>query len=108
MCDLDDAQPQWKEIAKPPFNRRALAVGGYAGKVYVIGGMDDSNEVTLGTDIYDPQSNAWSKGPAIPGQGFDGFGSSAIGTKAGLFVTNASGGLFRLSDDGQSWERSPS
>ena len=104
VCDLADAQPQWKEIAKPPFNRRALAVAGYAGKIYVIGGMDDSNDVTLGTDIYDPQSNAWSKGPAIPGQGFDGFGSSAIGTKAGLFVTNASGSLLRLNDSGKSWD----
>jgi len=104
VCDLKDSQPQWKEIAKPPFNRRALAVAGYAGKVYVIGGMDDSNEVTLGTDIYDPQTNTWSKGPAIPGQGFDGFGSSAIGTKAGLFVTSASGSLFRLSDDSVAWQ----
>ena len=104
VCDLADARPQWKEIAKPPFNRRALAVAGYAGKVYAIGGMDDSNEVTLGVDIYDPQTNAWSKGPAIPGQGFDGFGSSAIGTKAGLFVTSASGSLFRLNDSGKSWD----
>jgi len=104
VCDLKEATPQWKEIAKPPFNRRALAVAGYAGKVYAIGGMDDSNDVTLGTDIYDPQMNSWSKGPAIPGQGFDGFGSSAIGAKAGLFVTNASGSLLQLSDDRKSWQ----
>jgi N-acetylneuraminic acid mutarotase len=104
VCNLKDALPQWREIAKPPFNRRALAVAGYAGKVYVIGGMDDSNEVTLGVDVYDPQSNAWGKGPRLPGEGFDGFGSSAVGTKAGLFVTIASGGLFRLSDNGQKWD----
>jgi N-acetylneuraminic acid mutarotase len=104
VCDLADANPQWKEIAKPPFNRRALAVATYAGKVYVIGGMDDSNETTTGTDIYDPQSNAWSKGPAMPGQGFDGFGTSAFGTENGLFATTASGGLYRLSDDGKSWQ----
>jgi N-acetylneuraminic acid mutarotase len=104
VCDLAEARPQWKEIARPPFNRRALAVAGYAGKVYVIGGMDDSNEVTTAVDIFDPQSNAWSKGPAIPGQGFDGFGSSAMGTPAGLFVTTTSGGLYRASADGKSWE----
>lgn len=104
VCDLKDAKPQWKEIAKPPFNRRALSVAGYAGKVYAIGGMDDSNDMTTGVDIYDPQSNTWSKGVAIPGQAIDGFGSSAFGTAAGLFVTNASGGLFRLSDNGQAWD----
>jgi len=104
VCDLADANPQWRQIAKPPFNRRALAVATYAGKVYVIGGMDDSNDTTTGMDIYDPQSNAWSKGPAMPGKGFDGFGASAFGTAAGLFATTGTGGLYRLSADGQSWQ----
>lgn len=104
VCDLAEANPQWKVIAKPPFNRRALAVAGYAGKIYVIGGMDDSNETTTGTDIYDPQSNVWSKGPALPGKGFDGFGAAAFGTGAGLFATTGPGGLYRLSADGQKWE----
>jgi N-acetylneuraminic acid mutarotase len=104
VCDLADTNLQWKEIAKPPFNRRALAVATYAGKVYVIGGMDDSNDTTTGTDIYDPPSNAWSKGPALPGKGMGGFGTSAFGTRAGLFATTATGGLYRLSADGQSWD----
>jgi N-acetylneuraminic acid mutarotase len=103
VCDLADANPQWQVIAKPPFNRRALAVAGFAGKVYVIGGMDDSNETTTGADIYDPQSRTWTKGPALPGKGFDGFGASAFGTASGLFATTGTGGLYRLSADGQSW-----
>jgi N-acetylneuraminic acid mutarotase len=103
MCDLADAKPQWQETAKPPFNRRALAVAAHAGKIYVIGGMDDSNEVTTDVNVFDEKASTWSKGPAIPGQGFDGFGTSAFGTPQGLFVTTTSGGLYRLSDDGKSW-----
>jgi N-acetylneuraminic acid mutarotase len=104
VCDLADANPQWKEIAKPPFNRRALAVATYGGKVYVIGGMDDSNDTTTDTNIYDPKLRAWSKGPAMPGKAFDGFGASAFGTAAGLFATTGVGSLYRLSADGQTWE----
>jgi N-acetylneuraminic acid mutarotase len=103
VCDLAQAQPQWQEIAKPPFNRRALAVAGFAGKLYVIGGMDDSNDTTTGVNIYDPQSNAWSKGPAVPGENFDGFGISAFGTDAGLFVNGRTGAVYRLDDNGAAW-----
>ncbi len=104
VCDLAQDQLAWKEITKPPFNRRALAVAGYAGKIYVIGGMDDSNDTTTGVNIYDPQTNAWSKGPAMPGKDFDGFGTSAFGTAQGLFATTSPGNLYRLSADGQQWE----
>lgn len=103
VCDLAVEPIAWKEIAKPPFLRRALAVAAHQDRVYVIGGMDDSNETTTEVAIYDPQSSAWSKGPALPGKGFDGFGASAFGTAAGLFASTGSGGLYRLSDDRQSW-----
>ena len=104
VCNLDNAKPQWQEIAKPPFNRRALAVAAHAGKIYCIGGMDDSNETTTVTTIYDPATKTWTKGPSLPGKGFDGFGASAFGTSAGLFATTGTGKLCRLSDDGQSWQ----
>jgi N-acetylneuraminic acid mutarotase len=103
VCDLAAAEPQWKEIAKPSFKRRALAVATYAGKVYVIGGMDDSNETTTGSDVYDPATDSWSKGPALPGEKAEGFGAAAVGCDAGLYVSTRSGGIFRLADDGKSW-----
>lgn len=103
VCDLAAEQPVWQEIAKPPFMRRALAVAAHAGKIYAIGGMDDSNETTTATHVYDPESNAWAKGPALPGENFDGFGASAFGTSQGLFASSRSGAVVRLNDDGQSW-----
>jgi hypothetical protein len=105
VCDLSQAKPEWKEIASPPFRRRALAVAGFAGRLYVLGGMTDHNEVTAAVSIYDPKSNQWSEGPALPGKGMDTFGLSAFGGQPGLFATMAEGSLMRLTDDGKSWER---
>ena len=103
VCDLADPQPQWREIATPPFQRRALALAGHARKLYVIGGMDDTNETTTAVNIYDPQSNQWSKGPAVPGANADGFGISAFGTQDGLFASCRTGALYRLNADEKSW-----
>jgi len=103
MCDLSHAKPHWEEIAKPPFSRRALAVAAYAGKIYAIGGMDDTNDMTTNVNVYDPQSNDWTKGPTLPGAAVEGFGLSAFGTEQGLFVTCRSGTVYQLAADGQSW-----
>ena len=66
--------------------------------------MDDSNDMTTATSVYDPASNQWSSGPALPGQPIDGFGQAAMGTAAGLFATTCAGLLVRLSQDGKAWE----
>jgi N-acetylneuraminic acid mutarotase len=104
MCDLSHAKQEWQEIAKPGFSRRALAVAGFGGKVYAIGGMDDTGEMVTAVKVYDPQSNAWTKGPKLPGPAIEGFGLSAIGTEKGLFVTCRSGNVYQLAADAQSWQ----
>jgi N-acetylneuraminic acid mutarotase len=103
VCDLAHSEPQWQEIAKPPFMRRALAVAGYQGKLYAIGGIDDSNETTTDVQIFNPATGAWSKGPALPGEPFEGFGASAFGSERGLFASSRSGAVVRLNGDGQGW-----
>jgi N-acetylneuraminic acid mutarotase len=103
VCDISQEQPQWQEIAAPPFTRRALAVAAYEGKLYAIGGMDDSNDTTTAVSIFDPQSSAWTSGPKLPGKPIDGFGASAFGTAQGLFATTTTGVISRLADDGKSW-----
>jgi hypothetical protein len=103
VCDLSQAQPVWKEIAKPPFMRRALAVAGSQDKLYVLGGMNDGNEMTPAVSVYDPKSDRWSEGPSLPGKGMETFGPSAFGGPSGVFVTMADGSLLRLSADGKEW-----
>ncbi len=103
-CDLSQAKPEWKEIAKPGFSRRALAVAAFGGKVYAIGGMDDTGDMVTAVKVYDPQSNVWEKGPTLPGPGVEGFGLSAFGTEQGLFVTCRSGNVYQLEADEQAWK----
>jgi hypothetical protein len=103
VCDLSQDQPQWQEIATPPFTRRALALAAHEGKLYAIGGMDDSNDTTTAMSIYDPQSNVWTSGPKLSGKPIEGFGASAFGTAGGLFVTTTTGVISRLAGDGKSW-----
>lgn len=102
-CDLTASPIEWKTIAKPPFMRRALAVAAHGDKLYVLGGMDDSNETITTVNVYDTKSDKWSDAPALPGKPFDGFGCSAFGTSAGLFAGTATGQVFQLSADGTSW-----
>lgn len=105
VCDLSQDKLVWKEIAKQEFFRRALAVAGYQGQVYVLGGMTSDNEVTQAVLIYDPKSDKWSEGPKLPGSGMATFGLSAFGGNDGLFCTVQDGSLLRLSNDGKSWEK---
>lgn len=103
VCDLAHEQPEWREIAKPPFAIRALAVAAYAGKIYAIGGMDDSNDTTTAMHAYDPASNQWSKCPPMPGQNLDGFGMSAFGTSNGLFSSCRTGEVHRFDAATNAW-----
>lgn len=104
MCDLSESKLEWKEIAKPGFSRRALAVATVGGKIYAIGGMEDTTDMTTAVNVYDPQSNVWSKGPQVPGEESEGFGLSAFGTENGLFASCRSGTVYKLAADGHSWE----
>jgi uncharacterized GH25 family protein len=102
--DLSAKNPQWKALPKAPFERRALAVAAYDGKVYVIGGMEKAGAPTTKVDVFDPEKNNWSEGPALQGDGMTGFGCSAFATGGRLYVSTSKGNLQRLSRDGRSWE----
>lgn len=102
--DLSAKKPDWKALPKPPFERRALAVAAFDNKVYVIGGMEKAGSPTTKVDIFDPEMNAWTEGPAMQGEGMTGFGCSAFATGGRLYVSTSKGNLQRLSADGKSWE----
>ncbi|QDU96478.1 Kelch repeat-containing protein [Lignipirellula cremea] len=102
--DLSAKDAQWKEIANPPFKRRAIALAASNGKLVCIGGMREDGGPTRETSIYDPASDSWTAGPLLQGGGLEGFGASAFATQDGLYVTTISGSIQRLSDDGKTWE----
>ncbi len=101
--DLNDASAKWQPLAQPPFERRAVSVAAYNGKLYVIGGMTSDNETTHRVAIYDPASDSWSEGPDLPGTGMSGFGASSFATGGHLYVTSMDGFVSELADDGKSW-----
>lgn len=104
VCDLNHEKPTWEEIASPSFKRRALSVAAYQGKIYAIGGMQESGGPTTRVDCYDPASREWTTAPSILGGGMDGFGTSSFANQDSLIVTTMSGSIQRLAADGKSWE----
>lgn len=101
---LDEETLRWRPLAKPPFQRRALSVAAFDGKVYAIGGMQQNGGPTTRVDVYDPEKDAWTRGPNLVGEGMSGFGSSSFATGGRLYVSTYDGKLQRLSKDGKRFE----
>jgi hypothetical protein len=102
--DLSQAAPQWTEIAKPPFKRRAVAAVAHDGKLYVIGGMNEKGGPTREVAVFDPPTNRWTAGPELAGaQGMEGFGASAWSIEGQLIATTYSGAIQRLAASGDQW-----
>ncbi len=111
VADLSQEQIVWKQIPKPPFQRRALSLGHHGGKLYVIGGMQQEGGPTTRVDVFDPAGEEWSRGPSLidpksdaeRGEGMEGFGSSALAVDGRLFVSTYGGNVQVLDLDAESW-----
>jgi len=104
--DLSANEIAWKELPKPPHQRRALSLGEWQGKIYAIGGMQPEGGPTTQTMVFDPKSGTWSDGPKLNGEPMEGFGSSAFLCNGTLCVTTFAGNLQSLSKDGTQWTNS--
>lgn len=103
-CDLTQPTLTWTALPSPAFERRALSLAAYQGKVYVLGGMQKSNEPSTVVDIYDPATQAWSKGPSLNGVGLEGFGNSSFAIGDRLIASTMSGSLQQLNVDANRWD----
>jgi N-acetylneuraminic acid mutarotase len=103
-CDLSADQLEWKPIPNPPFQRRALSLAAFEGKLYCIGGMQESGGPTRAVAVYDPATQSWSEGPEVPGEkAIAGFGSAAFAVGGHLYVSTIEGTLLKLSGDKNNW-----
>ncbi|MCD0459418.1 Kelch repeat-containing protein [Roseiconus lacunae] len=102
--DLSNPETGWQALKQPPFQRRALSVAAYDGKIYAVGGMRSKRGPTTEVSVYDTDADTWTEGPSLPGGGMSGFGSSSFACSDHLFVTSMDGGLHVLANDGKSWE----
>lgn len=103
VCDLTQPDLKWNEIATPPFQRRAVSVAAFQGKLFVVGGMQESGGTTTEVGVYDPAANVWSSAPALNGTGMEGFGTSSFAANDRLVVTSMSGAVQVLNEDATRW-----
>jgi N-acetylneuraminic acid mutarotase len=104
VLDLRAKQPAWQSLPKQPFQRRALAAAAVDGKVYAIGGLLSKGGISNETDVFDIESQTWSKGPAIPGMPMNGNGMAACTTEGRIYASGMDGNVYRLDPTGASWE----
>jgi uncharacterized GH25 family protein len=104
VYDFSDPRAGWQKLPKPPFNRRALAVGQWNNHVVVIGGLDEEGEVSQRVDMFDLQTGDWSEGPDLHGNGHAGFGVSAWNLNGELYISGLRGVVYRLNASGSEWE----
>jgi N-acetylneuraminic acid mutarotase len=102
--DFSNPGTGWQTVGEAPFQRRALAVSHWNGKLVALGGMNSEGEVSRRVDMYDPESNEWTEGPELPGDGMAGFGISACNLDGELYVSGLRGVVLRLSRTGSDWE----
>jgi N-acetylneuraminic acid mutarotase len=97
-------KPAWAQLPAMPKSRRALAAGEWQGKLVAIGGIDEDGAVSRESTIFDPATGQWSESPELPAGDLAGFGASAWNLNGRLYVSGLPGVLYRLSEDGKSWE----
>ncbi len=77
--DLSADKLEWKPIAKPPFQRRALSLVVHGDLIAAVGGMEGQGKITKDTAFYSPAEDKWIDGPDLVGEGrMTGFGTAAI------------------------------
>jgi len=104
ILDLSAKNPAWTTAAQP-FKRRALMAAAFEGKMYVIGGFDEKNQIVREVSVYDPATGAWSQGPELPeGPGLA-FAPAAGVHNGDLYVSVSDGTLYRLNRTSREWER---
>jgi N-acetylneuraminic acid mutarotase len=104
VMDVSAAKLEWKSL-KQPFRRRALIAAAYSGKMFVMGGFDEQGNISRDVAIYDPKTGVWTKGPDLPAGENSGFAPAACVHEGHLYVSVADGGLYRLNDANNAWEK---
>jgi N-acetylneuraminic acid mutarotase len=103
VLDLTNAAARWEAVPQP-FKRRALTATAVGTKVYVLGGLGAEGKPT---DIFDVATKTWGTGPALPLEGDTAmaFSPAATTVNGRVVVNTVSGGLYRLTADGQGWDK---
>ncbi|HEY5313692.1 MAG TPA: kelch repeat-containing protein, partial [Pirellulales bacterium] len=104
VLDLRAKQLAWKKLPKQPFERRALAAAAIDGKLYAIGGLQSQGGISKQVDVFDIESQSWSKGPDIPGMPMNGNGIAACTSEGRVDISGLDGNVYRLDKNGANWD----
>lgn len=99
-CDLSAPSCEWKS-EKMPFDTRAMGATVHQGKIYVLGGLTPEGSSDA-VHIYDVESGRWTDGPSLPD---DNLTIRAASWRGRLYANGADGKVYRLTEDGASWEK---
>lgn len=102
VLNLSQPGAKW-ETLKQPFQRRALTMAAYDGKVWVIGGLGEKASDPK-VDIFDPKTASWSSAPTVPGDSLNAFSAAAAVLDGKLYLTAKDGKLYRLAEKNSGWE----
>lgn len=100
--DLSKPDAKWERVDQP-FKRRALTVAALDGKVYVMGGLNDTGKTVRTVDVFDTKTGSWSDGPLIPGDDGNGFTPASAVSNGHIYLAPADGKVYRLSEKGDGW-----
>lgn len=105
VADLKSSPLEWKELPKPPFQRRAISLAAAGDWIVSVGGMQSNNKTTRDVSLFNIRTGKWSAGPELPGEsGMSGFGSSSFAIGKRIFTSTFDGKVLELAEDHKSWK----
>lgn len=103
VLDLANPSAGWSSLEQP-WSRRALIVAATDSRIYVMGVIDEHDDIHTRVDVLNTQDGTWSRGPDIPGPARNGFAPAASVVDGRLYLSVPSGELYRLNEQGDQWE----
>src|SRR5918999_1392419 len=67
LAEASESESSWAGGQSIPDPRTEMSAISSGNKLYIIGGDDESEEVTNVVQVYDPTTNKWQKGKPLPG-----------------------------------------
>jgi YHS domain-containing protein len=104
VLDTTARVPEWTAIPQP-FKRRALTAAALGDRVYVIGGLTESGEITRKVAVLDIKTGKWSEGPEIPGTDRVGFSPAATVVNGKLILNTSDKSVYALNEKGTAWDK---
>src|SRR6266542_3897347 len=63
---LDACEGIWRELARMPSMRQEVSTAAFEGKIFVLAGYDSRGLSTDTVEVYDPETDTWSRRASLP------------------------------------------